>query len=455
MVSSSSSSVWCAAPLPSYRQLRGLSTKKEEEAENKDSGSEGKKDTEWDFKGHTTGAELFRASTQFKGRRDLRSHQEMVGHYNPLTQPTTGGGVMPPQPDVTDPAYKKRQKKQRRRLLWLLVLLAFGGEALRVHSHNHSVDPEYNWATAFFQAIPARILSRAWGAVHDVELPTFMRSPLYHAWTYVFDCKLEEMRDPLESYPNLAKFFTRHLKPGVRPIADNDIVSPADSRISVFGELKDGDRLEQIKGMTYSLQRLIGRQADFSDPNNKVYYAVFYLAPGDYHRLHAPADFSVAERRHIPGEMFSVSPFILKYIPNLFVLNERVVLNGRWKHGFFSFTAVAAYNVGNIKLSFDEGLISNRGELTVVPEPKRFNQPPFLRKYTRDGDGGLSINKADEIARFELGSTVVLVWEVKNGDFEFTCTPHGRIKMGESFGRIIPHAPIPTSHPVPTAVPLQ
>jgi len=377
----------------------------------------------------------------------------MVGHYNPLTQPTTGGGVMPPLPDVNDPNYKKLQRKKRRRLIWLLLLLAFGAETLRVHSHNHSVDPEYNWATAMFQAIPARLLSRAWGAVHDIELLVFLRAPVYKAWTYVFDCKLDEMRDPLESYPNLAKFFTRHLKPGVRPIADNEIVSPADSRISVFGELKDGDRLEQIKGMTYSLQRLIGRQPDFSDPKNKVYYAVFYLAPGDYHRLHSSSDFTIAERRHVPGEMFSVSPFILHYIPNLFVLNERVVLNGQWKHGFYSFTAVAAYNVGNIKLAFDESLLTNRGELTVVPDPKRFNQPPFLRKYTRDGDGGLSIKKGDEIARFDLGSTVVLVWEVKNGDFEFTCTPHSRIKVGETFGRIVPSGSASANENAVTATP--
>lgn len=77
----------------------------------------------------------------------------MVGHYNPLTQPTMGGGVMPPLPDVNDPGYQRSQAKKKRRFWLLLLLLAFGGETLRVHSHNHSVDPEYNWAVRSMQRV--------------------------------------------------------------------------------------------------------------------------------------------------------------------------------------------------------------------------------------------------------------------------------------------------------------
>ncbi len=80
---------------------------------------------------------------------------------------------------------------------------------------------------------------------------------------------------------------------------------------------------------------------------------VVYLAPGDYHRIHAPAHFSIEHSRHFPGTLFPISPLVARMIPNLFALNERVVLSGQWPHGFFSMTAVGAYNVGSMTFDFD------------------------------------------------------------------------------------------------------
>lgn len=146
------------------------------------------------------------------------------------------------------------------------------------------------------------------------------------------------------------------------------IVSPADGRIIHFGQIEH-DEVEQIKGVTYSLNALLGK-----NPNTKIhedgptyipktghnlYFAVVYLAPGDYHRFHSPTEWSVSMMRHFAGEMFSVSPYMVKTLRHLFTLNERVSLVGEWEKGMFSMVAVAATNVGKIKLKFLPNLLTN------------------------------------------------------------------------------------------------
>lgn len=296
-------------------------------------------------------------------------------------------------------------------------------------------DEDRTWAVAFMQSLPLRILSRAWGVIHNMELPVWARKPVYKLWTWAFGCNLDEMRDPLESYPNLAKFFCRHLKPGVRPIADEELVSPVDARVTVFGELHEGDKIEQIKGMRFSLKDLIGETPQLTDPNNKVYYAVFYLAPGDYHRVHCPTDFEIHMQRHFPGELFSVAPRALLWLPNTFVLNERVALNGKWKHGFFSMVPVGAYNVGCIRLEIDEDLLTNQHSHLPRSYFKYVPPTPIEKSHK---EHNLVVKKGEEVARFELGSTVVLIWEgEKDSKFEFTVRPMQKVKMGEAFGRFV------------------
>ena len=167
--------------------------------------------------------------------------------------------------------------------------------------------------------------------------------------------------------------------------------------------------MEQVKGVTYSLKTFLGERlqldasvvpacglkdakstissvtalkaenatndteekahskevADSSDPSTAgsletvLHQVVIYLAPGDYHGFHSPADWTVLARRHFPGELLSVNPRIARAIANLFALNERVAYLGRWKHGFFSMTAVGATNVGSVKVDIDPQLATN------------------------------------------------------------------------------------------------
>jgi phosphatidylserine decarboxylase len=189
----------------------------------------------------------------------------------------------------------------------------------------------------------------------------------------MFNCNLDEIEaDDLSSYKNLSEFFRRKLKPGSRVInKTSSLVCPCDGKILNFGVIDNGV-VEQVKGVDYSLQVFLGEtkwnekplhcteQYESSlkkNPDNVLYYSIIYLAPGDYHRFHSPSEWSVFSRRHYPGELYSVSPIVAKWLKDLYNLNERAVYYGCWKHGFFSMTAVGATNVGSIKVEFDPVII--------------------------------------------------------------------------------------------------
>ena len=161
-----------------------------------------------------------------------------------------------------------------------------------------------------------------------------------------------------------------------------------------------------------------------ADPT-ALYYCVVYLAPGDYHRFHSPASWVVEKRRHFAGELYSVSPYLQRTLPGLFTLNERVVLLGRWRYGFFSYTPVGATNVGSIRIHFDRELRTN--SLTTDTAADRAAARAQARgeghcgfaeaTYARASSvlGGHALRKGEEMGGFQLGSTIVLVFEAPRG----------------------------------------
>ena len=170
------------------------------------------------------------------------------------------------------------------------------------------------------------------------------------------------------------------------------------------------------------------RQSWFSSSRKiptALYYIVFYLAPGDYHRFHSPASWVVEKRRHFAGELYSVSPYLQRTLPGLFTLNERVVLLGRWRWGFFSFTPVGATNVGSIKINFDRELRTN--SLTTDTAADRAAEVAANRGESYSGFaeatygeaskilGGHALRKGEEMGGFQLGSSIVLVFEAPKG----------------------------------------
>ncbi|KAL6061674.1 phosphatidylserine decarboxylase 1 [Balamuthia mandrillaris] len=296
------------------------------------------------------------------------------------------------------------------------------------------------------QLLPTRILSSVWGWVNEVELPVWLRVRLFLLWSKVYDCKLDEMEYPLEYYKNLAEFFTRKLKDGVRPLGP-DLVSPVDGRVLIFGKVHD-DKVEQVKGLNYDLASFLGdtenlRSIQSYSPgsgnpaidgsnttNNTLYQCVIYLAPGDYHGIHAPIDFDIKERRHFPGHLFPVAPVMVNLVQGLFALNERVVLLGKWKHGFFSLTPVGATNVGSITLTLEPDFKSNQAKHKIgVGED---GQPYFKKYYTNQ-----RLSKGEEIAFFRLGSTVVLLFEC-NPEMQWHIQPGQHVKLGQTLATV-PH----------------
>jgi phosphatidylserine decarboxylase len=333
------------------------------------------------------------------------------------------------------------------------------------------------------------------------------------------------------------------------------LVSPADGRILQFGTIEHGE-VEQVKGVTYSIDALLGSQKTGTTPNpfapsnifkpseqpqspaqigdedviksdeefarvngisytlpdllsrqvqpepqqnlstdasttpkpaseaevradlalgdtslpwyarltskNKsiLCYAVIYLAPGDYHRFHSPASWVVERRRHFAGELYSVSPYLQRTLPGLFTLNERVVLLGRWRWGFFSLTPVGATNVGSIKINFDRELRTNSLTTDTVANraaeeaAKRGESYSGFAEATYEGASrvlrGYALRKGEEMGGFQLGSTIVLIFEAprgirkgldegwwggeRKGGWRWSVEKGQRVKVGETLG---------------------
>ncbi|XP_061417475.1 phosphatidylserine decarboxylase proenzyme, mitochondrial isoform X1 [Lethenteron reissneri] len=314
---------------------------------------------------------------------------------------------------------------------WRLLSPGIGRPAWRLSSR-----------VAVYKSVPTRMLSRAWGRLNQLELPGWLRRPIYTLYIRAFSVDMTEAAvEDLQHYRNLGEFFRRQLKPSVRPVCTKCMVSPADGKILHFGRVRNNE-VEQVKGVTYSLESFLGPQGGtpseapvqstvlqdqlVSRPGNALYHCVIYLAPGDYHRFHSPTDWTVHHRRHFPGTLMSVSPGVARWIKELFCHNERVVLTGEWQHGFFSFTAVGATNVGSIKIYFDKELHTNsprymKGsyhDLSYVMEPSR---------------SGIPLRKGEHLGEFNLGSTVVLIFEAP-ADFTFNLNGGQKIRFGEALG---------------------
>ncbi|KAL9615149.1 MAG: hypothetical protein Q9167_000355 [Letrouitia subvulpina] len=409
--------------------------------------------------------------------------------------------------------------------------------------------------------LPLKAVSRLWGRFNELQIPYYLRVPGFKLYSWIFGVNLSEVSEnDLHTYPNLASFFYRTLKPGVRPLDPNTsaLLSPADGRVLQYGMITNGE-VEQVKGMTYTLDALLGTalsgpsglttptaeipegspsepqkgqspdttrnedilKADeefarvngtsytlpnlFSGPKGQegyqavdasttpksaseaevradfalgdgrrrswwapatpkiptaLYYIVFYLAPGDYHRFHSPASWVAERRRHFAGELYSVSPYLQRTLPGLFTLNERVVLLGRWRWGFFSFTPVGATNVGSIKINFDSELQTN--SLTTDTAADRAAEEAADRGEPYSGFseatyggaskllGGHALRRGEEMGGFQLGSSIVLVFEApkgsrksfdegwaegeRKGGWRWGVTQGQKVKYGEAIG---------------------
>ncbi|CAH2078851.1 unnamed protein product [Thlaspi arvense] len=347
------------------------------------------------------------------------------------------------------------------------------------HEFHHDVK------ASFLGVLPLRSMSRAWGSLTSLEIPVWMRPFVYKAWARAFHSNLEEAALPLEEYASLRDFFVRSLKEGCRPIDPDPrcLVSPVDGTVLRFGELKESrGMIEQVKGHSYSVPALLGtnsllpmvpegkdepeeeeeeeeavgdkgdkswlrvslaspklRESISASPMKGLYYCVIYLRPGDYHRIHSPADWNALVRRHFAGRLFPVNERATRTIRNLYVENERVVLEGIWKEGFMALAAVGATNIGSIELFIEPELKTNKPKKKLFP-----TEPPEERVYDPEGHG-VKLEKGKEVGVFNMGSTVVLVFQApttnspdgssSSSDYRFCVKQGDRVRVGQALGR--------------------
>lgn len=231
-----------------------------------------------------------------------------------------------------------------------------------------------------------------------------------------YGVNMAEAAEPdIARYASFNAFFTRALNPGARPLADAKWLCPVDGAISQFGPL-DGERLLQAKGHHYSATALVGGDATLARDFHGGHFATLYLSPRDYHRIHMPTAGRLRRMIHVPGELFSVNPTTARGVPGLFARNERVVCVFDGETAPFVMVLVGATIVGSMATTW-HGVVN----------PPRSGQ---LRDWTY-APGDVSLARGQEMGRFLLGSTVVMLFPPGPLSFNPGWAPGGAIRMGE------------------------
>jgi phosphatidylserine decarboxylase len=228
----------------------------------------------------------------------------------------------------------------------------------------------------------------------------------------------EAANSDIASYQSFNEFFTRPLRDGARPLAKADFISPVDGAISQFGAI-ERDQIFQAKGHHYSTTALVGGDAELAAKFQDGSFATLYLSPKDYHRIHMPCDGKLTRMIYVPGELFSVNPTTARGVPGLFACNERVVCVFASKSGPFVLTLVGATIVGSMATVW-HGIVN----------------PPRTREVRewQYQDKPVTLKKGDEMGRFLLGSTVVMLFPKNTLTFDPNWSPAGAIRMGEAMG---------------------
>lgn len=275
-------------------------------------------------------------------------------------------------------------------------------------------DSAAGWAerawSGLLQVAPLRTYTKLVRVVSGIALPRPLRGPLFGAIATTMGMDLGEAEQPITEYRCLGDLFVRRLRPGLRPVqeAPDVVVSPVDGCVSGLGQAYQGG-LIQAKGIEYPLAELVDSPELARSLDGGV-YATLYLRPGDYHRIHCPISGHLVALRRIGGRLFPVQPFVVRNLRGLFVRNERLVLELQTDLGKVAMVCVAAAGVGCISTIFDDLRGSNG-------DPRR--RP--LR---------VPVRKGEEIARFNLGSTVILVFE-PNAVQLAALAPGQEVRMGQ------------------------
>lgn len=275
-------------------------------------------------------------------------------------------------------------------------------------------------AAAVQYALPQRLLCRLIYRLSRSE-QRWLRSLLIGVFMRLYTIDLGEAEvERAADYPSFNEFFTRRLKPAARPLEGDEqtIASPVDGRLTEFGRLS-ADRLLQAKGMSYTLQSLLREPPELLEPFHGGHFMTVYLAPHNYHRVHTPLAGQLDRGRYIPGKRFSVNQKTVAAIDGLFSRNERVALWLSTTGGYCAVVMIGALNVASLTTSLT-------GE--IAPGPERLLSPETPKRLAR----------GDELGRFNLGSTIVMLFPRGAISWNEALRPGQAVRLGQALGRCEP-----------------
>lgn len=275
-------------------------------------------------------------------------------------------------------------------------------------------------------ALPKRLITRLMGKFAAAEAGIFTQA--FMKWFirhYGIDMS-EAVRENPRDYRTFNDFFTRYLKPELRPLLATEpqqFALPVDGAISQFGDIVEG-QIFQAKGHSYGLTALVGGDERDAAAFKEGSFATIYLAPKDYHRIHMPCSGVLRKMIYVPGDLFSVNPLTAQNVPNLFARNERVVAIFDGEFGKFAMVLVGATIVASIGTVWS-GTVTPPGG----PRVHQWN-------YPASGQQAIRLQKGEEMGHFKLGSTVVLLFPEDVLDFDDAITPEAVTRMGGVMGTL-------------------
>lgn len=230
----------------------------------------------------------------------------------------------------------------------------------------------------------------------------------------------EAAQPDTSAFATFNDFFTRELRAGARPLASAALICPVDGAISQFGRI-EGQQIFQAKGHHYSSTALLGGDAALARQFDNGFFATLYLSPRDYHRIHMPCDGVLRQMIHVPGALFSVNPTTARGVPGLFARNERVVCLFDTPLGPLALVLVGATIVGSMATVW-HGVVNA--------------QRPFKVRHWHYEYGSIQRKQGEEMGRFLLGSTVVMLWPKNLLEFNPLWQPGAPVRLGEAMATL-------------------
>lgn len=272
-----------------------------------------------------------------------------------------------------------------------------------------------------WRIIPTNLLSIVIGKFFNLRISRYFIT----SYIKIFSVDVSIIPKPINKFSSLRDFFVREINLKFRPIAEgnNVIISPVDGRISAIGDTLE-DKLLQVKNIDYSLEDLLGGTGPYISKFRHGKFVTIYLSPSDYHRIHMPITGTIVASTYIPGFLYPVNKRSVNALPNLFAINERLVTYIQTKYGHIALVKVGATNVGSIKVKYDSNI--------------KTNTSGCRRKVCSMYESGIAFNKGDELAHFEFGSTVILLFEPGKVEWLIESIADQKLILGQGIAQYKP-----------------